>query len=246
MLNAIEWNVNHGQKNLRLFEIGKSYEVDNGKPLEKRILTLGASGLAREQSIHESARAFSFADLKGDLDQLLEPAGGTTWQGTRESWLANGSAAQISAAPDRNKIGVAGELAEAVAQRFKLRQQVYLAELQLRPLLEAMSQHRATARYGPLPRFPAVERDFSLILSESTRFVQVEATVRALAIPELRRIAAADLFRGGQILAGKYSLLLRMTFQSEQATLTESQLADFSTRIAAALAEKLGATLRAT
>lgn len=246
MLSAIEWNVNHGQKNLRLFEIGKSYEVDNGKPIEKRILTLGASGLAREQSIHEPARAFSFADLKGDLDQLLEPAGGATWQATREFWLANGGVAQISAVQGRNQIGVAGELADAIAQRFKLRQQVYVAELQLDPLLEAIVLYKRWLHYEPLPRFPAVERDFSLILQESTRFAQVEATVRALAIRELRRVEAVDLFRGGQIPTGKYSLLLRMTFQSEQATLTESQLADFSARIAAALAEKLGAALRAT
>ncbi|MGC2091565.1 MAG: hypothetical protein WA638_19265, partial [Candidatus Acidiferrales bacterium] len=60
------------------------------------------------------------------------------------------------------------------------------------------------------------------------------------------RVEAADLFRGGQIPAGKYSLLLRITFQSETATLTESQLSDFSSRIASALSEKLGATLRAS
>ncbi|MGB6077570.1 MAG: hypothetical protein WBG29_18210, partial [Candidatus Acidiferrales bacterium] len=127
-----------------------------------------------------------------------------------------------------------------------LRQDVFLAELRLEPLLEAFAKHSAALRYEPLPRFPAVERDFSLVLTDGTTFAKIEEVVRALAIPELRHLEAADLFRGGQIPAGKYSLLLRITFQSETATLTESQLSDFSSRIASALSEKLGATLRAS
>lgn len=246
MVTTIEWNVNHGQKNPRLFEIGKRYEVKNGKPVETRTLTLGATGLAREQSVHEAPREFSFADLKGDMDQLLDSFGRATWQPANKSWLANGSAAQIALVSNGDEIGVAGKLADAIAPTFKLRQDVYLAELELEPLLEAISLHKASLRYEPLPRFPAVERDFSLILPESARFAQVEDAVRALAIPELRRIEAADLFRGGQIPPGKYSLLLRVAFQSEQATLTESELTDFSKRIASALNEKLGAALRAT
>jgi phenylalanyl-tRNA synthetase beta chain len=246
MVTTIEWNVNHGQKNLRLFEFGKMYEVKNGKPVEARVLTVGATGLAREQSIHEAARDLGFADLKGDVDQLLEFSGGATWQAGKKSWLTKGSYGQISLASNRVAVGDAGKLADVIAQSFKLRQDIFLAELQLEPLFQAMALHKASLRYEPLPRFPAVERDFSLVLPDQTRFAQIEETVRALAIPELRRIEAADLFRGGQIPAGKYSLLLRVTFQSEQATLTELQLTDFSARIASALNEKLGATLRAS
>src|SRR6202047_5509796 len=51
MLHALEWNLNHGQGNLRLFEIGKAYELKNGEPVETSVLTLGATGLAREKDI---------------------------------------------------------------------------------------------------------------------------------------------------------------------------------------------------
>jgi phenylalanyl-tRNA synthetase beta chain len=98
----------------------------------------------------------------------------------------------------------------------------------------------------PLPRFPAVERDFSLVLADGTTFSQVAGAIRSLAMPEVLRIEAADLFRGGQIPAGKYSLMVRVTFQSNQATLTDAQLTDFSARILAALDQKLGASLRAS
>jgi phenylalanyl-tRNA synthetase beta chain len=245
MVTALEWNLNHAQKNVQLFEFGRAYEVRDGKPVETRTLTLGATGLSRDQSIYESAREFSFADLKGDIDEILALAGGAQWKPAQNSWLSGDCAAQLSlSANNQQAIGVAGQFAASVAQRFKLRQDVYLAELQLEPMTEAIAQWKASLRYQPLPRFPAVERDFSLMLADRTTFAKVEEVVRGLAIPELRRIEAVDLFRGGQIPAGKYSLLLRVVFQSDDATLTEAQLTDFSTQISAALAEKLGATLR--
>ena len=58
MIGALEWNLNHGQRNLRLFEIGKTYELRDGEPVETPVLTLGATGLAREKTIHEAAREF--------------------------------------------------------------------------------------------------------------------------------------------------------------------------------------------
>lgn len=246
MLSAIEWNLNHAQKNVRLFEFGKAYEIRDGKPVETRVLTLGATGLVREQSIHESPREYSFADLKGDADEILELAGGAQWRPKQNSWLAAGRAALLSLPTDNDRvIGLAGQLAGAVAQRFKLRQDVFVAELQLEPALAAVAKWDASLRYEPLPRFPAVERDFSLVLADRTTFANVEEIVCGLGIPELRRIEAVDLFRGGQIPAGKYSLLLRLVFQSEDATLTEGQLTDFSARVSSALSENLGITLRA-
>jgi phenylalanyl-tRNA synthetase beta chain len=91
-----------------------------------------------------------------------------------------------------------------------------------------------------------VERDFSLLLVEGTRFVQVSEAVRSLRIPELISIEATDLFRGKNVPAGKYSLLVRVAFQSREATLTETQISDISRKIVATLEKKLGAQLRAS
>ena len=246
MIGAIEWNLNHGQRNLRLWETGKTYEIRDGKPVESRVLTLGATGLARQLSIHEAAREFGFADLKGELDQVLALAGGATWKPGGPAWLMSGQEAQIAFAKDGGKpVGVAGQLARVLAQRFKLRQDVFLAEIRLEPLLQAIGAARSALRYEPLPRFPAVERDFSLTLNEGVTFARVAEEIRSLAIAELRQIEAVDLFRGGQIPKGKYSLLVRVSLQSAESTLTEAQLTDYSTRIIAALEKNLGAALRA-
>jgi phenylalanyl-tRNA synthetase beta chain len=247
MIRAIEWNLNHGNRDVQLFEIGKKYELRDGAPVETTVLTLGATGLAREKTIHEAAREFSFADLKGDLDRIVELAGGLDWQSGGPAWLSAARAAHFSVLKTNGALlGAAGQLSRRIAEQLKLRQDVYVAELELESLLTAIESARAALRFVPWPRYPAVERDFSLVLADGVTFAQVEQTIRALSIAEIQSIHAADLFRGGQIPTGKYSLMIRVVFQSLQGTLTDSQLSDFSSRIVAALEQKLGATLRAS
>ena len=246
MIRAIEWNLNHGNRYVRLFEIGKKYELRDGAPVETTVLTLGATGLARAKTIHQSAREFSFADLKGDLDRIGELAGGWEWQTGGPAWLSAARAAHFSVAKARSApLGVAGRLSRRVAEQLKLRQDVYVADLELEPLLTAIESARVALRFVPWPRYPAVERDFSLVLADGITFAQVEHTIRALGIAEIQSIQPADLFRGGQIPTGKYSLMIRVIFQSLQGTLTDPQLSEFSSRIVTALEQKLGATLRA-
>ncbi|HEV3254627.1 MAG TPA: phenylalanine--tRNA ligase subunit beta [Candidatus Acidoferrales bacterium] len=242
MVQALEWNLNRGQHNLRLFEIGRAYGLRKGEPVETPILTLGATGLAHEKSVHEAPREFGFADLQGDLELLGELAGGLCWELGGPEWLQAGRAARMRLG--KEEVGVAGQLARRIAERFKLRQDAYAAELHLTPLYEGFARVRAALRFQPLSRFPAVERDFSLVLADGITFAQVAEAIGALGIAELQRIEPVDLFRGGQVAPGKHSLLVRATFGSREATLAEAQIAAFSGRIVAALEQKLGATLR--
>jgi phenylalanyl-tRNA synthetase beta chain len=144
------------------------------------------------------------------------------------------------------QIGPMGQLNRRAAEEFKLRQKVFVCEVQLEPLLMGIEATRAKVKFKSIPRYPAIERDFSLILPDGVIFAQVAGTIHALQIGEVESIEAADLFRGGQIPAGKFSLMIRVTFQSAQATLTEAQVSEFSGRIVNALQEKLGAVLRAS
>ncbi len=248
MAHALAWNLNRGQRDLRLFEIGRAYRLLNEAPDEMRIVTIGATGLVRQQGVAESAREYSFADLKGDLDQIGDLAGGFRWNNETSGWR---NAARAGAfAPGKNgtgesrAIGQAGQLATRVADRFKLRQDVFLAEWALEPFYAGYKQARAARKYQPISRFPAVERDFSLILPDGTSFAAVREAIEGLRIPEVISVEAVDLFRGRNIPPGKFSLLVRVTFQSQEATLTDAQLNDFSSRIISTLQQKLGAELR--
>jgi phenylalanyl-tRNA synthetase beta chain len=248
MAQAVAWNVNRGQRNVRLFELGRAYHWRDGVTEETPILTLGATGLAREKGVAESEREYGFADLKGDLDQIGELAAGFAWAAkpdARQEWQNPARSGQFApASSDAAGLGRAGELAKRVTDRFKLRQPVYLAELVLPPFYAACDAAQAARRYQLISRFPAVERDFSLVLKDGTTFAAVREAIASLQIPELVAVDARDLFRGKHIPAGSFSLMVSATFQSRETTLTEAQVNDASARIVATLRERLGATLR--
>jgi len=266
MTAALEWNLNRGQRNLRLFEIGRHYRLRGAESIETPILTLGATGQTREKGLYDSPRDYLFADLKGDIDALGALANGFTWNEGGPAWLHPArrgtfsltvilnpqsgvrdllSAASPTPATANSKtLGEAGELTRRIANQLKLRHEIFLAELQLPPLYAAIREARESRKYEPIPRFPAVERDFSLLLADGTHFSDVVAAIRLLAIREVANIDAVDLFRGKNVPAGQYSLLVRVTFQSRETTLTEAQLSDFSARIVAALEKQLNAHLR--
>jgi phenylalanyl-tRNA synthetase beta chain len=249
MAAALEWNLNHGQRNARLFEIGRHYRLNGSASFETRVLMIGATGEAREKGLYDAARDFSFADLKGDLDAIGALAAGFTWSDGGSNWLHAARCGSISAIAgdpiSKTPLGVAGQLARRVAERLKLRQDVFLAELDIDAFYDAVKIAKNLRRYEPLPRFPSVERDFSLLLADGTKFSDVTKTLQSLAIGEIHSIEATDLFRGKNVPAGKYSLLVRVTFQSREATLTDAQISAFSSRIVAALEKQLGAQLRA-
>jgi phenylalanyl-tRNA synthetase beta chain len=246
MAAALEWNLNHGQRNARLFEIGHRYLFMNGKATETRTLTIGATGLARSQGLYDAGREYNFADFKGDLDPVGALSGGFRWQQGGADWLHPAKrGVLLLGKEDSQVVGVAGQLARRVADKLKFRQDVYLAEIDLGPVYCMFYGVKNNRRYDPLPRFPGVERDFSLFLADNVTFEEVTKAVSTLNIAEIASIQAADLFRGKNVPAGKYSLLVRISFQSREATLTESQLNDFSARIIGALEKNLGASLRA-
>ena len=252
MTSAIEWNLNHGQRNVRLFEIGRHYRFASPEksgeatvaPVETLFLTLGATGEARSQGLYDSARAFAFADLKGDLDSIGTLAGGLEWEHGGAESLHPAKRGQIRLG--ENQLGSAWQLARRVADKLKFRQDVFLAELVLGPFYRAYYGVKNARRYEPLPRFPAVERDFSLLLAEGTPFAEIVKAIRSLNIAEVTSVEAADLYRGKNVPAGKYSLMIRVTFQSREATLTDAQVSEFSSKIVAALETSVDAQLRSS
>src|SRR6516165_6319991 len=249
MAAALEWNLNHGQRNARLFEIGRHYRLEGNRSVETGVLTIGATGEARERNLYESSREYSFADLKGALDEIGQLADGRDaqrfqWSDGGPEWLdaARRGRLQLGNA----ELGMAGQLKRRIADRLKLRQGIFLAEIQLAPLYSAMQSAKTALRYAPLPRFPAVERDFSLLLADGVSFAQISESIRSLNIQEIASIEAADLFRGKSVPDGKYSLLVRVIFQSREATLTDAQISHFEEKIISILKHRHGAELRSS
>ena len=111
---------------------------------------------------------------------------------------------------------------------------MFLAEFDLEQLYRAGLR---TVKFAPLGKYPVVERDFSFVFADEVSFEAMEQAVDRLKIAELKEFRPVEIFRGGSIAAGKYSVLLRVRLQSSERTLREDEVAQWSGKIVAALAE---------
>jgi phenylalanyl-tRNA synthetase beta chain len=241
MLQMLAWNLNRGVEDVRLFEAGHVFASVRGESVERERLCLGATGSASESSVHQAARQFSFFDLKGDIETLLAgfACNSLQFEGGAQKYFHPGRSAR--AVMDGVTVAEFGQIHPAVASARKLKQEIYSAEI----YLDRLYQHELRpVRYVPLAKFPAVTRDFSFVFADAVRFEEILAALTALGLPELRSVVPVEIFRGGNVPAGKYSLLLRAVFQSSERTLREEEVAAWSAQMVHTL-EKLGGALRA-
>ncbi len=255
MLRALRWNLDRNQLDLRLFEVGKVYRARPAGataaslPQERRLLTLGLSGRRRSPSIHEQdkERPLDFFDLKGDLKsffQVFEISGLKFETGVGIAGVRYYDGVQAGRfVAERGSMVVFGLLGQDVAPDYKLRQQVWIAEIDLDGLLQYPLKTRSFRAFS---KFPAVDRDFSLVLPASVKYAQLEQAVEALRLSEIQSFAPLDRLPSGSargIPPDHYSLLLRVVFQSAERTLTSEEVDQLSRRLLAAF-EPLAARLR--
>jgi phenylalanyl-tRNA synthetase beta chain len=242
MLEMMAWNLNRGNNDVRLFETGNVFEMVAARTQEHKHLCLGATGAAEPGNVHRPARPYSFFDMKGEVESLLHAFEHQSLYFDAPAAAYYHPARSARVVTDGATVALFGQLHPEIAAARKLRQDVFLAEIYLDRLYQRDLRH---TRYQPLPRYPAVERDFSFIFEDRVTYELIRGAVEALRIAELRGFVPVEIFRGGAIPGGKYSLLLRAILQSGEHTLREDEVALWSTQIIQAL-QALGGTLRAS
>ena len=241
MLGMLVWNLNRGTTDVRLFEMGNIFSAyAEEQTQERKIICLGATGNAEGATVHSPARPFSFFHLKGDVETVLRAfeIRNLYFDAHTSGYLHPGRSAR--AVVEGQTIAQFGRLHPDVAAARKLKQEIYVAEIHLDRLFQLPLR---APRYGPLSRFPAVDRDFSFLFDDSVIFEKIQSSVLSLNIAELRTFQPAEIFRGGSVPSGKYSVLLRARFQSEERTLRDDEVAQWSAQMIKAL-ESLGGTIR--
>jgi phenylalanyl-tRNA synthetase beta chain len=241
MLGMLGWNLNRGTQTVRLFESGNVYARAGIQTEERKTVCLGATGNALPASPHQAARPYGFYDLKGDVETLLEALaqGEVSYEAQAGDVFHPGRSAR--AVLEGATVARFGQIHPGIAAARKLRQEVFIAEIHLDRLYR---QGLREPHYRPTPRFPAVERDFSFYFNEATRFGEIRGAIAGLGLKELAEVQAAEIFRGGNVPAGQYSMLVRVTFQSSERTLRDDEVAGWSAKIVQAL-RSLGGQLRA-
>ncbi|MFB3916458.1 MAG: phenylalanine--tRNA ligase subunit beta [Terriglobales bacterium] len=241
MLNMLGWNLNRGNNDVRLFESGNIYELAGQRTEERKRISLGATGNAQAASWDQKARLYTFFDMKGDLETLLAAFEHRTlyFDALSAKFFHPGRSAR--AVMDGATVARFGQIHPDVASARKLRQDVYVAEIYLDRLY---SHPLHQPKYTPIPRYPAIDRDLSFIFDDAVTFERIRNAVDALHLSELRSFVPVEVFRGGAIPAGRYSVLLRAKFQSAERTLRDDEVALWAQQLIKAL-EALSGVQRA-
>jgi phenylalanyl-tRNA synthetase beta chain len=251
MLDMLAWNLNRDVPEARLFEMGSIYKISTGERVEPRRMCMGATASSVRASLpiggaldvskgEQAAAAEAFRGLKGDVENLLEPfASSLSCDRETASYFHPGRSARAKI--DGIEVAQFGQIHPEILAARKLRQDVFVAEIDLEQLYK-LGMHRIA--FERLAKYPAVERDFSFIFADDVSFIDMKNAVANLDIPELQGVQPAEIFRGGSVPAGKYSMLLRVRLQSTERTLREDELAEWSAKIVAALGA-LGGVQRA-
>jgi len=249
MLNMLAYNLNRGTETVRLFEMGDVYELAASRTAERARICLGVSAAALQQDLPigallDKSKGESASDIfrlfKGDIERVLEifEYQSLTFDRQAAEYYDAGNSARVLI--DGEVVGQFGKLSAQAAAERKLREYVFIAEIFADRLFKRPLRK---AQYRPLPRFPSVERDFSFVFTDQVTFEKILAAIQSLDLTALRSFVPVEIFRGGSVASGQYSILLRARFQSLDRTLREDEVAEWSARIVSALTE-LGGTQR--
>jgi phenylalanyl-tRNA synthetase beta chain len=244
LLNAVRHNLNHGMRDVCLFETGRVFtgsSDDSQLPDEREALVLAATGGTLEADRAQAARELDFFDVKGALESAFEamnlPKANFAAAGVKH--LRPGQSAAIRA--NGTPLGSIGRLAEAVAANYKFRQPVFVAEVDLTALLEMPEQ---PVLYSPLPRFPSIVRDVSLLVDRQVSVGELVSTAENQSGTHFIAANFVGTYEGEGIADNKRSVTLRCEYRAPDRTLRDEEIDDVHWSIVKALQEKFSAEVR--
>src|ERR1700752_332778 len=244
LLDSVRHNLNHGIRDVRLFEIGRSFAISKPGELpdETLALALVATGGALEENKAQAERELDFFDLKGALEAAVNwmNVAPLVFTPTSARHLRSGQGAVITTR-DGTALGRIGRLAEDVAASYKFRQPVYVLELDLQGLLAGPAK---VIQYSLLPRYPSVMRDISLLVDRTVALDEIIAAVHKQQIADCRNVKLVGTFDGGNIQASKRSVTLRLEYRSDERTLRDEEVEEYHSRLTSALLETFAAEQR--
>ena len=233
MLDILGRNNAYHNKSVKLYELAKIYLPVEGEvlPSEPKMLLLGTYG-----------EGTSFFTLKGQLEAIF--TGLRTKKATYTAASDNptyhpGRCAKVSI--DGVELGYIGQIHPLVAQNYGMDVDVYCAEISFTKLMDL---RLPDVTYTPLPKYPSVSRDLSLICDEAITVSQIEDVITVAAGKLLRSVKLFDIYRGKVVAEGKKSMAFSLELRADDRTLTDADSEDVISKVLCALSEKLGAALR--
>lgn len=242
MLEILELNYNRSNPSASLFEMAKVFI-----PREGIVTNIhGLEGTLPDERIKVTVGFYGaggFSRMKGICEEILRFAGIDNAKYVAVSdnpTFHPGRTAKI-VLPDGTDLGIFGELHPVTRENYTFSCPVYIAELDLGLIRDHSG---AEKKYKPLPKFPAVSRDFSLVCDEEVEVGTLEEAMSSCGVKILESITLFDVYRGSQLPEGKKSVSFSVTLRAADHTLTVDEADKATKKILGALEHKLGVTIR--
>jgi len=246
LLETLQRNAAQQAKTLRLFEVGKIFvkETPGAElPVETEMLAALWTGLRNEEGWFAKPAACDFYDIKGVAERLLralrvEPFIFSRMAPERCRYARPGAAADIFAGP--RVIGSIAEVHPQVLLNYGLKQPAFFFEIDMDRLFPLIPEVRLAS---PLPKFPYVERDLTVILDTA---IEAGAILAALGGPDEKLVEALrllDVYTGPPIPEGKKSISVRITYRSDTGTLEDTAVSRVHQQLSDKVLACFGATL---
>lgn len=219
MLTVAASNMNHGQRDIKIFEVGKKY-LPSG---ERWTLSIMMSGRRNDDWRHSKKETVEFFDLKGVIEEVCAKVRvcGLEFSAVSSHFLEEGQSAGVFI--QSQEAGYAGKVSDAILVNFDIKKmQVYFAEIELDPLKNAVAPKE---RFKELNEFPTSVRDISLLVKNgSASFEQMRSLCKNNSNGLLQKIDFIELYSGDKIDKGFRGYVLSFIYQAQDRTLTDGEV----------------------
>ncbi len=249
-LEAIIYNINRKRRNLKLFEFGTCYRIKNKEKAtdstrnfkEEQKLAILVSGNAEDGSWNQNERKADFYYLKGIVGRILQRTGIND-----QNIFTSGETSEIFSEAlkysiNGKELGWLGTISKATLDQLEIKQPVFFAEFSLNTIINNIKN--SVIQYKPLPKYPEVKRDLSLLLDKNVNFDQIRDLAFKTEKRLLKKVKIFDLYEGDKISNDKKSYAVNFTIQDTEKTLTDKQIDKIMRNLIQVYTSKLGAEIR--
>jgi phenylalanyl-tRNA synthetase beta chain len=239
-LEVLAYNINRRQKDLRMFDFGKTYHKVNDKYVEKRHLAVYLTGNTVAETWQEKANKVAFHTLANIVNKVLNRLGFKDFQ----TKPIEGSATfeyGIQYVINKKEAVSLGLVKAKVAKAAEVKQGVFYADFDWDYLFK---QYKENVVFAELSKFPEVRRDLSLVLDKEVTFDQIQKIARQYEKNLLRQINVFDVYQGENLGEGKKSYSVSFILQDNEQTLTDKVIDKTMERLMAAFEKEIGAVIR--
>ena len=238
-LEALSYNINRRNSDLKFFEFGKTYHKFESGYEEHKHLTMFITGNRNQESWTNTQKPTDFFLFKGYVNGVLSRLG---IQKTQNLPITSDVFSEGIAIGFGNDILVEyGVVKKSILKHFDIKQEVLFADFNWALILKLLSNK---IKFTEIPKYPEVRRDLSLLLDDSVSFDAIYNLARQTEKSLLKDINLFDVYQGKNLPEGKKSYAVSFTIQDNAKTLTDAQIDKIMSKLQKNLESELGASLR--